>query len=84
MKTKVEIIKKLAQMEVFDTESVVHKKEDDIIIRDSFGENRRVVIDNLTDDDVKFLIAAEQLRTIKSIKSMVKYFVVCSIISIAV
>ena len=73
MKTNVNIIKKLARLGVLDVEPVKYKKEDDIIIKNSEGVEQRVLLDGITDEDLPLMIATEQLETIKSIKSMVKF-----------
>ena len=84
MKTNVNIIKKLAILGVLDVEPVKYKKEDDVIIKNSEGEERRVLLDGVTDEDLQLLIAAEQLETTKSIKSMVKYFYVSALIAVGI
>lgn len=84
MKTNVNIIKKLARLGVLDVEPVKYKKEDDVIIKNSEGEERRVLLDGVTDEDLPLLIAAEQLKTTKSIKSMVKYFYVSALIAVGI
>ena len=84
MKTNVNIIKKLARLGVLDVEPVKYKKEDDVIIKNSEGEERRVLLDGVADEDLPLLIAAEQLKTTKSIKSMVKYFYVSALIAVGI
>ena len=81
MKTNVNIIKKLARVGVLDVEPVKYKKEDDIIIKNSEGEEQRVLLDGITDEELPLLIAAEQLKTTKSIKSMVKFTFVLGLIA---
>ena len=84
MKTNVNIIKKLARVGVLDDEPVKYKKEDDIIIKNSEGEEQRVLLDGITDEELPLLIAAEQLETTKSIKNMVKYFYVSALIAVGI
>lgn len=81
MKTNVNIIKKLARLGVLDVEQVKYKKEDDIIIKNSEGIEQRILLDGITDEDLPLMIAAEQLETTKSIKSMVKFTFVLGLIA---
>lgn len=81
MKTNVNIIKKLARLGVLDVEPVKYKKEDDIIIKNSEGVEQKVILDGITDEDLPLMIAAEQLETTKSIKSMVKFTFVLGLIA---
>lgn len=81
MKTNVNIIKKLARLGVLDVEQVKYKKEDDIIIKNSEGVEQKVILDGITDEDLPLMIAAEQLETTKSIKSMVKFTFVLGLIA---
>ncbi len=73
MKTNIKIIKRLARMGVLDTEPVKYKSEDDIIIKNDIDEDQRVILDNITDEDLPLLVAMKQLENIKSIKSMIKF-----------
>lgn len=81
MKTNVNIIKKLARLGVLDVEQVKYKKEDDITIKNSEGVEQRILLDGITDEDLSLMIAAEQLETTKSIKSMVKFTFVLGLIA---
>lgn len=81
MKTNVNIIKKLARLGVLDVEPVKYKKEDDIIIKNSEGVEQKVILDGITDEDLPLMIAAEQLETTKSIKSMVKFTFVLGLVA---
>lgn len=78
MTNNIPLIKKLARLGVLNTEPVKYKKEGDIIIENSNGENVRVIFDDIPDDELSLMIATEQLNTVKSIKSMIKgYIIVC-------
>ena len=81
MKTNVDIIKKLARLGVLDVEQIKYKKEDDIIIKNSEGVEQRILLDGITDEDLPLMIAAEQLETTKSIKSMVKFTFVLGLVA---
>ncbi len=81
MKTNVNIIKKLARLGVLDVEPAKYKKEDDIIIKNSEGVEQKVLLDGITDEDLPLMIAAEQLETTKSIKSMVKFTFVLGLVA---
>lgn len=80
MTNNIPLIKKLARLGVLDTEPVKYKKEGDIVIENSNGENVRVIVDDIPNDELSLMIAAEQLKTTKYIKSVVKgYVIVCAI-----
>lgn len=80
MTNNIPLIKKLARLGVLDTEPVKYKKEGDIIIENSNGENVRVILNDISNDELSLMIATEQLKTTKYIKSVVKgYVVVCAI-----
>lgn len=80
MTNNIPLIKKLARLGVLDTEPVKYKKEGDIVIENSNGENVRVIVDDIPNDELSLMIAAEQLETTKYIKSVVKgYVIVCAI-----
>ena len=81
MKTNVNIIKKLARLGVLDVEPVKYKKEDDISIKNAEGVEQKVILDGITDEDLPLMIAAEQLETTKSIKSMVKFTFVLGLVA---
>lgn len=81
MKTNINIIKKLARLGVLDVEQVKYKKEDDIIIKNSEGVEQKVILDGITDEDLPLMIAADQLETTKSIKSIVKFTFVLGLVA---
>ncbi len=81
MKTDINIIKRLARMGVLDTESVKYKKEDDIIIKNDMEEEQKVIIDNITDEDLPLLVAMKQLEYVKTIMSIVKFCFVCGLVA---
>ena len=81
MKTDINIIKRLARMDVLDTEPVKYKKEDDIIIKNDMGEEQKVLIDNITDEDLPLLVAMKQLEYVKTIRSIVKFSFVCGLVA---
>lgn len=81
MKTSINIIKRLARIGVLDVEPVKYRKEDDIIIKNAEGEERRILLDGIVDEDLPLLIAIEQLETIKSIKSMIKFTFILSLVA---
>lgn len=81
MKTSVYIIKRMARLGIINTEPVKFRKADDIIIKNEMGEERKVIVDGLTDEDLPILIALEQFEVIKSIKSMIKFVMICGIVA---
>ena len=72
MKTNVEILKEMARLGAIDTEIVKYEGEDDIIIKDYDDTKKKLILDNINDEDLPLLISIEQLRTLKSIKGFVK------------
>lgn len=72
MKTNVEILKEMARLGAIDTEIVKYEGENDIIIKDSDDTKKKLILDNINDEDLPLLISIEQLRTLKSIKGFVK------------
>ena len=81
MKTSISIIKKMARLGILDTEPVKYRKDDDIIIKDDMGEEKKVILDVITDEDLPMLIAVKQFEVIKSIKSMIKFFLICGLVA---
>ena len=81
MKTDINIIKRLARMGVLDTEPVKYKRDDDIIIKNDMEEEQKVIIDNITDEDLPLLVAMKQLEYIKTIRSIVKFSFVCGLVA---
>ena len=81
MKTNINIIKRLARIGVLDVEPVKYKREGDIIIKNDEGEERRILLGGIADEDLPLLIAIEQLETIKSIKSMIKFTFILSLVA---
>jgi len=81
LKTDINIIKRLARMGVLDTEPVKYKKDDDIIIKNDMEEEQKVIIDNITDEDLPLLVAMKQLEYIKTIRSIVKFSFVCGLVA---
>lgn len=84
MKTSISLIKKLARLGVLDTETIKYKKDTDITIENTNGEVVRVLTDNVTDEELPLMIATEQLATLKSIRSMVKFFTIFTVVCIAI
>ncbi|MBR4022426.1 MAG: hypothetical protein IKI94_07525 [Ruminococcus sp.] len=72
MKTNDKILKEMARLGALQTENAKYTKADDIIIEDYEGTKKRLIIDDITDDDLHLLVSLEQLRTLKSIKWFIK------------
>lgn len=82
MKTKTDILKKLAELGVLETTSVKEKKPEDIIITDRKGIEKKVVVDNLSDGDIALLVNTEILSKFK--KSIEKIKKICLISALIV
>ena len=81
MKANTNIIKKLARLGVLQVEPIKYKKENDIIIKNDEGVEQRVIIDNMTDEDLSLMIATEQLNVLKDIKFFIKTTFVLGLIA---
>ena len=85
------LIKKLGRLGVLELEPIqnnymsrLNKNENDITVENDSGVTCKVVTDNISDDDLELMIMTEQLSTLKSIKSMVKYFYVSALIAVGI
>ena len=83
MKTDNEkLVKELGELGVLETEPGKFKSQSDIMITNSNGESCRVITDNVADEDLPILIQKEQLKTLRSIKSMLKFHTVLTVIGL--
>ena len=85
MKTK-QLVLDLINLEIYDyaDDETKISKESGLTIKDSNGRDRLIDDHGLTDEDVKLILMAKQTRTVASIASMVKFFVVLTVISMFV
>lgn len=58
--------------------------ENDIVIRDSNNVIRKVITNNIENDEIKLILQAKQTSYIKSIKSMLTFFTVLTAIGIII
>lgn len=72
MKTNPEILKEMARLGAIDTEVIKYEGADDIVIKDYDDTKKKLILDNINDEDLPLLISIEKLRTLKSIKNFVK------------
>lgn len=84
MKTNISLIKKLARLGILETETIKYKKDTDITIENTNGEEVRVLTDNVSDEELPLMIITAQLATLKSIRSMVKFFTIFTVVCIAI
>lgn len=79
-----ELIKELARVGILPTEPVKSERllsESDIIFTGNDGEKKKVIVDpNLTNEEILLMIEADKLAKVNSIKSMVKFFVILTVI----
>jgi hypothetical protein len=66
MKTNEKILKSMARLRLIETEDVISKGDNDITIDTSDGK-KRLIFNDLTDDDLPLLIQIEQLKMLKKI-----------------
>ena len=69
------LISKLGRLNILPTEEVkagFPYKETDVIITKNDDTKVRVITDGITDEEVFLLIETEKLKTLKSIKTMIK------------
>ena len=85
------LIKKLGRLGVLELEPIqnnymsrLNKNENDITVENDSGVTCKVITDNISDEDLELMIMTEQLSTLKSIKSMVKYFYVSALIAVGI
>ena len=85
------LIKKLGRLGVLELETIqnnymsrLNKNENDITVENDSGVTCKVITDNISDEDLELMIMTEQLSTLKSIKSMVKYFYVSALIAVGI
>jgi hypothetical protein len=78
------LLKKLANLGVLKTEPIKlssFANENDIIITKSNDSKEKVILDkDTTNEELLLMIEAENLETLKSIKNMIKFFVVSTLI----
>lgn len=58
--------------------------ENDIVICDSNNVIRKVITNNIEDDEIKLILQAKQTSFLKSIKSMLTFFTVLTAIGIII
>ena len=83
------LISSLGILGILETESIKDKKAIDsdssiVTIINNDGEEVKVRTDSVSDTDVSLLIQTEQLATLKSIKSRVKFHTVLTVIGLCV
>lgn len=92
MKLNNKTIIELAKLNVISKEKLAYNAitpDEDIVYEENnsiTNENNKykVNLDNITDEDLPLMIMTEQLKTLKTIKKGVTFFVVLSIISIII
>ncbi len=82
------LIKLLGTLDILDSEKITEqnpKSEEDItftIERFDAKEEYRILEDSVDDESVELLLEAEQLKTLKSIQRMLKFFTILAIIGL--
>lgn len=82
------LIKLLGILDILDGEKITEDKpktDDDVTYyyeTDGVSEEYRVLADSISEEEVDLLIKAEQLKNIKSIQKMVKFFTVLTIVEL--
>ena len=79
MKTSIDIIKKMGELGILKTETVIDKKVDDITFVNDMDIEKKVILDGVSEDDLPMLIALKQYEISKKIKSMVTFLTVLGI-----
>ena len=77
-----DLIEKLGMMGILATEEIKGEPQKDDIVLDYGSYQKRVIVDSVPEEELQLLVAVEQLETLKSIKGMVKFFVILAIIGI--
>ncbi len=80
------LLKKLASYGVYETRPLGKGSniENSPIITDSEGNKKQVVTDNVSDDEVYLILETKKIETLDSIRGMLKFFVVLTIISLVI
>ena len=77
------LLSKLVSLGIYQTEPLNNNNIDnENIITDAVGNNLRVITENVSDDEVYTALEVEKIETLKSIKSMLKFFVVLTVIGL--
>lgn len=76
------LIRKLARLGVLKTEPVKSTSflsDNDVVIT-KYDSKEKVILEDTTNEELLLMIEAENLETLKSIKNMIKFFVVSTLI----
>lgn len=79
------LLGKLVSLGIYQTEILSNNKnniDNDNIITDAVGNDLRVITENVSDDEVYTALEVEKIETLHSIKSMLKFFVVLTIVGL--
>lgn len=85
------LIQELGELEILDSKETTKDEplnENDITIKSfsAYGGTTeyKVLSDNISDEDVALLIKAEQLKSLRSIQRMLKFFTILTVVSLVV
>ena len=81
--TNKELLKKLAEINACPTEKVYNANlnEENVVV-DNESEARRVLVDDVSDEEIFVALQVEQLETLRSIKSMLKFFTILTVVGL--
>lgn len=77
------VLKELVSLGILSTKPLTktNATESDSIIEDASGSKRIVVTDKISDEEIKVSLELKKIELLKSIKDILKFFVVITIIS---
>lgn len=80
------LLKKLASYGVYETRPLGKGSniENAPIITDNEGNKKQVIIDNVSDDEVYLTLETKKIEILDSIRGMLKFFVILTIIGMVV
>ena len=79
------LIEKLVHLDIIKAQPAMSQNSsiNTIVFKDDkYGTNFEIQADSLLDEDLPLLIQTEQLETLKSIKSMIKFHTILTVIGI--
>ncbi|WP_310603587.1 hypothetical protein [Anaerosporobacter sp.] len=80
------LVKELLKLDIYqisyDNNEQIY--ENDIVIRDQNNVIRKVITNNIEDDEIRLILQAKQTSFLKSIKSMLSFFTVLTAIGITI
>lgn len=80
------LLRKLVSYGVYETKPLDKDSniENEPIITDSEENKRQVIVDNVSDDEIYLTLETKKIEILDSIRGMLKFFVILTIISLVI